>query len=61
MKWEFDCSGCVTSAETILIQQQSTETFLQALKKVMTYKTVHLDRENIKCILLLFQDLHLYL
>lgn len=52
MKWEFDCSGCVTSAETILIQQQSTETFLQALKKVMLYKLVHLDRENIKCILL---------
>ena len=61
MKWEFDCSGCVTSAETILIQQQSTETFLQALKKVMLYKLVHLDRENIKCILLLFQYIQLYL
>lgn len=30
-------SGCVTSAETILIQQQSTSTFLEALKKVFSW------------------------
>ena len=33
------CSGCVTSAETVLLQHQSTEEFLQRLRDP-TYKVV---------------------
>ncbi|KAM7453778.1 hypothetical protein BLSTO_05470 [Blastocystis sp. subtype 1] len=35
------CSGCVTSAETILIQQQSTSTFVEELKEAELDTTLH--------------------
>ena len=34
------CSGCVTSAETVLITQQSTEEFKKALAPGQDYKVV---------------------